>query len=290
MKRCFVCKKERETSMFYIDKSRKDWMQPKCKECESILRKRRRRTHEWAITAMFRWMVDRCNERWREPLRLTREEVKAWVEEYEWYLYIYWIREESWYDRSFAPSINRIDPYWIYELWNMEILSRRDHMKKDAWVKTRVSIDCICMKTLKLVESFESILDVNRKYWYSRSWISECIHWRRRSVWWFFRVKSGEPLSKDLYKWKYYTKTALWGIHMYKTKIELAAKVWVTERVLTNRISKWILEINWHSIFSADDFHHKGKWYVVISAKKNLWLKEKSRVKWSKRNKRTRWK
>lgn len=34
--------------------------------------------------------------------------------------------------------------------------------------------------------------------------------------------------------------------------------------------------------------HHTGSWYKVVSATKNLWMKEKSRIKWSRRNKRTR--
>lgn len=45
---------------------------------------------------------------------------------------------------------------------------------------------------------------------------------------------------------------------------------------------KWLVK-KWDS----KHVHHSWNWYKVIPAKKNLWMKEKSRIKGSKRNKRT---
>lgn len=192
-KTCFICKIEKPIEEFYKHKQMPDWHLNKCKECAKQQEKDRRKDttrnahmlsydsqrNKYSISRIFQHkyyaIKERCTKihktKWIQKSVywkdfLSKEEWIDWCykeDNYKVFIGIYnnWV--QSWFQRKYTPSIDRIDNNKWYLLWNLQWLTSRENTIKYA------KNDAIYKKASK--ETKRKMSESQKKRFHNQTWV-----------------------------------------------------------------------------------------------------------------------
>jgi hypothetical protein len=121
MKKCVCCKKELQTTDFYADNIKKDGLSSYCKKCDGEITKRRKRSFIGKARSIYSDQKKASKKRGHNPPKYTRDEFINWITSQEEYNKIHKEWVDSGYDKSKAPSADRIDNLSGYSFDNIKI-------------------------------------------------------------------------------------------------------------------------------------------------------------------------
>lgn len=135
-KACTVCKEVQPISAFYKDARAKDGKQAGCKTCDLKRKKEHRRTKEGFLKSTYFNMKTRVEGRDHKAVSSVGQPILSKAEFFSWalnnpdfhYLYRDWV--ESGYQMKYAPSVDRIDERFGYELFNMQFVTHGENVRR----------------------------------------------------------------------------------------------------------------------------------------------------------------
>jgi len=135
-KACTVCKEVQPISAFYKEAKNRDGRQGKCKTCEQKRTKEYTRTKEGLILLRYKSMKARVEGRDIGAVSSVGQPILSKAEFISWalnnpdfhYLYRDWV--ESGYQMKYAPSVDRIDERFGYELFNMQFVTHGENVRR----------------------------------------------------------------------------------------------------------------------------------------------------------------
>ena len=126
MKTCSVCKKNLPLDMFNKQSTGKQGVRADCKDCL----KRFIRSKHGVINQMYSSSISRTKKKGFTPVSFTKEELKKWVYSRKEFhtLYDKWVLED--YPTALKPSLDRLDDYKGYSLYNIRIVTANTNVKR----------------------------------------------------------------------------------------------------------------------------------------------------------------
>ena len=131
-----MCKEVQPISAFYEDARKKDGKQARCKTCDRKRKKEYVRTKEGLLLQRYNSMKERVEGRNLKAVSSVGQPILSKAEFLSWalnnpdfhYLYRDWV--ESGYQRKYAPSVDRIDERFGYELFNMQFVTQSENARR----------------------------------------------------------------------------------------------------------------------------------------------------------------
>ena len=135
-KACTKCKKVQPISAFYKRTDRKDGRRADCKTCFKKYKKDYSRTREGLILQRYNSMKARVEGRDHKVVSSVGQPILSKAEFISWalnnpdfhYLYRDWV--ESGYQVKYAPSVDRIDERFGYELFNIQWITQSENARR----------------------------------------------------------------------------------------------------------------------------------------------------------------
>lgn len=135
-KACTVCKEVQPISAFYKDARTKDGKYSDCKTCCSKRKKEYNRTKEGLLLQRYNNMKARVEGRDPNVVSSVGQPILSKAEFLSWalnnpdfhYLYRDWV--ESGYQLKYAPSVDRIDERFGYEVFNMQFVTQSENVRR----------------------------------------------------------------------------------------------------------------------------------------------------------------
>ena len=130
MKKCPKCKEVKPFEEFHKNKSRKDGRQSRCKPCFLEYCQNRSRTLIGKAFQIFSRQKASSKFRGHQPPKYTRGEFVDWLLSNEDYIKLFDEWEKSGYEKSLAPSVDRIDDYKGYSFNNIKVVTWKENNRK----------------------------------------------------------------------------------------------------------------------------------------------------------------
>lgn len=129
-KKCSNCHVHKNISEFGKDKQKSDGLNPRCKTCWSIIKKKAYRGKNGLIHNIYKNQKQNSIFRGYQPPKYTVEELISWCSINESFNTIYdnWVASN--YDNNLAPSLDRISDYGIYEFSNIQVVTWKENRDK----------------------------------------------------------------------------------------------------------------------------------------------------------------
>lgn len=135
-KACTVCKEVQPISGFYKDANKKDGKYSDCKSCHKKKVSAYRRTKEGLLLKRYNAMKTRVEGKDHNAVSSVGKPILPKKEFINWalnnpdfhYLYRDWV--ESGYQAKYAPSVDRIDERFGYELFNMQFVTHSENSRR----------------------------------------------------------------------------------------------------------------------------------------------------------------
>jgi len=236
---------------------------------------------------------------WEENLRNAKRDIKKWLIVRPQDKPIYMIDKNLKVIERFDKIIHAAKKTWIsrqsiwrcckwllrtagWWSWNEEASPSCLHYEKRPILK--------CDLNGNVLKEYDYLKDVT-KDWYSVSWVSQACSWTVPTYKTFIRYKNKTMASKrgpwrpKIPKSQHKKRDRKREYKKFKSSPAAKKKATLRKRdrraaIKSGKVKKWD---------NTRHVHHSPSGKIrVISAKRNLWMKEKSRLKGSKRNKKTR--
>lgn len=127
-KACTKC--DKITSSFYVDKSTKDGLSCRCKDCIKSSVKKYRMTKEGFVSKMYGNQRESSKCRRHKMPEYKLEEFRGWLFAQEKFhiLYDKWVQNN--FDVKLAPSVDRLDDYKGYMFDNIQLMTWEENQRK----------------------------------------------------------------------------------------------------------------------------------------------------------------
>lgn len=140
-KKCTICKTAKPIASFQRDCYKRDGRRSDCKKCCKNRKKEAGRTKLGLLRQRYHDMVKRAEGRDPKAVSAAGKPIISKDEFISWAMnnidfhcqFRKW--EESNYQLREAPSIDRIDPRFGYELFNIQFVSQSENSKRAAFFK-----------------------------------------------------------------------------------------------------------------------------------------------------------
>jgi len=179
-KNCTKCGKLKPLSRFSKQRSRKDGIRGKCKECISIESFERNRSKIGRIKAIYNGQISSSRRRGYPLPDYTKEEFIEWVLSHDSYNDIHneWV--DSGYKKYYSPSADRKDDYKSYTLdnlilttWKKNFRKYNSDQKNGLNNKTSTSVDQYTIDGV-FVANYHSYAEAGRVTSINKSSIEKC--------------------------------------------------------------------------------------------------------------------
>ena len=120
---CECCKKEKDKSLFFNDKSKLSGKRKKCKECNSKDITEYKRSKDGLVTVIYSSQIKNAKERGMNIPTYSKEWLKNWLFVNPMFhrLYDTWVLSN--YEKTLKPSIDRKNDYISYTEYNIELMT-----------------------------------------------------------------------------------------------------------------------------------------------------------------------
>lgn len=195
VKKCSICKIEKNVDLFGKRSLSKDGLRSECKKCKSNLDLKTRRTKKGLIAELFHTQKQKSKKRNMPLPNYNIQSLTHWVFSKKIFHILYKNWEKNNYSQALRPSIDRIDDYKPYTFNNIQILTWKQNQEKavkDAVSgKTRKTLKPIVQLSLnnKPIKEYYSISQASRELSINLSSIVNCLKGR-------YKTSGG-------FKWKY---------------------------------------------------------------------------------------
>lgn len=195
-KQCSKCGEVKLKTEFNKSNKASDGLKSQCTKCRAETMTKYARTKAGLIKYIYKRQTNSCKRLGRELPKYTLIELEKWINIQDNFDVLLSNWEESGYEKSKVPSIDRLDDYLPYSLDNIRLVSfkeNRDSYYQDAKngvnIKTSKSVKGVNTSSGKVVY-FYSISEAGRKLNISASNIAQVCQ--------KYRETAGG------YKWSYY--------------------------------------------------------------------------------------
>jgi hypothetical protein len=135
-KTCTVCKEVQPIAAYHRDAKNRDGKRTDCKTCCNKRRKKHYKTKEGLLLRRYGDMKKRVEGRDHNAVSSVGKPILPKEEFFSWalnnpdfhYLYRDWV--ESGYQTKYAPSVDRIDERFGYELFNMQFVTQSENARR----------------------------------------------------------------------------------------------------------------------------------------------------------------
>lgn len=166
---CTKCKELKSIVDFSKDKNRKDGVDLWCKQCKNNYKNRYHHTKEGLATQLFVHQRSKSKKRGHTPPDYSKEELKNWLFNHKDFKKLFTEWENSNFNVSLTPSIDRINDYLPYSLDNIQLVkwkenNNRFHIDEKLGInrKKLIPVIAVSIDTGKITE-FYSIAQAQRE-------------------------------------------------------------------------------------------------------------------------------
>lgn len=189
MKKCTNCLIEKDIKQFNKGKNKNSWIVSICKQCSRKKDIEYSHTEKWVISRIYAHQKEKSKRRWYEYPKYTKEELSNWLYE-NWFKDLFDKWSESWFDTKLKPSVDRIDDYKTYYIWNIQLITwdqnnRKAHRDRRLWINTKWSKSIVWTNIENWTKiHFISIIDAERN-WFNKTWTWRSLKWKAESYKWY---------------------------------------------------------------------------------------------------------
>jgi len=127
-KECYSCKELKPSNEFTCNSSKKDKLNHKCKICT----KETANSFSQLPYRIYSNQIEHSKTRGHPAPAYTYEEFKKWIISNNNYAQLYEKYKNSGYDKNLVPSIDRIDPKKPYLFSNIQVITFKENMTRNA--------------------------------------------------------------------------------------------------------------------------------------------------------------
>lgn len=200
MKECKDCNTVKPLNEFTKKASCKDGYEPRCKICRSI--KYNKSTLELVVKKIYQSQLLNSSKRGHVPPNYTLQELIEWTKRQPNWNTIYKAYVDSNYQKSLAPSIDRLDNNKPYSIGNIQLVDWRTNIKNAS----RDSKLGLINKNQRAVRAINLDGTLHKEY----ISISEAVRDIKGRMWGVWSVAEGKPV-KNYGNGKYYTPKSYKG-------------------------------------------------------------------------------
>ena len=181
MKKCSICKEEKELIEFGKDSRLSDGLKSACKDCRKKESEAYHKTKNGIISQIYSGQKRTSKKRKHRKPSYSKNELKDWMMSEPIFHKLFKEWEDSGYYSGLKPSIDRTNDYVPYMFSNIEITTwdkNRDKLMFDIANnknnKTKKAVSKLSMSDNSVIENFSSAKEAQRKTGIFATSITQC--------------------------------------------------------------------------------------------------------------------